>query len=137
MKEIKLFKYNRTTYAINSTFELLVDLTDKFSFKHELYGMMGNEFRRMLPDMIEEKMCSHIRRWNHLYKDIIEYTNLAPKNLDICPVTKGIYWTRNYVIRPDELPNLPFNCKKLKSVWTFFYQNEFDIQLAFYVVEDI
>lgn len=131
-----LAKFNRTTFYFNTSFDLgQVDENWKLSI--EINGWMGNEFRKIIPDIENEDACSFLKTNKHVYPDLVNFSNFPPVNDDMCPRPPQHYWLANYVLDTSDLPQIPYNCKKVQAIFSCFYKNELEFKFAVTCVEDI
>lgn len=128
-------KYNRSTFALNlTTYVDIID--DDWSLRIESFGYMGNEYRKILPDFTRDQLCSFIKTTPYIYPDLLKFSNFPPQKPNMCPAPSKKYWLKNYNLDMTNIPDIPFNCKKLKGVWHFFYKNKVEAIIGVHAVEN-
>lgn len=134
--EYRVFKFNRTTYVINATADVY-GVDNNVTLTVDVYGMMGNEYRRILPEIVLKNFCSTANSTPYVYPDIVPFSNFPPQDINYkCPWEAKKYFIQNVIADMSSLPTMPFNVKKIKGIYSFVFGKELDFQFAVFLVED-
>lgn len=112
-------------------------IDDDWILNVEAYGWIGNEFRKLIPDINRPNFCSFLINNTYVYPDLLPNSNFPPLSSDMCPLPASTYWLSNYAIDSRNFPDLPFNCKKVKMIFSFQCADELEIKVAGTLVEDV
>lgn len=108
----KVGKFNRSTYAVNVNVSAAG--VGKMGAMYEVYSMMGNEFRLILPRIKYDDFCAYLRDRCEFYDDLRAHSNFPKRSNKMCPIVKGDYAVINYPIDFSRIRGIPFNPKKLR-----------------------
>lgn len=113
---LKVSKYNRTTWGLNCDLNLLKPLGDEVSLKIEMFGLQGNEYRKIMPTLKMMRFCSYLREDKFSYPDLVKASNFPPPGPNMCPFKSMFYSVRNagLSLRRQNFP-IPYNVKKIKT----------------------
>lgn len=131
-------KYNRTTSILNSSFKLITEFDDDSSLEIEVFGFQGNEYRKFLPTIKFEKVCTKMNEDTIIYPDLVKVSNFPPQGPDFCPFpVNSNYKVENYLldIENANVP-VPFNIRKVKVTMRFYANKILALDVVYYVVAD-
>lgn len=78
LTELRISKFNRTTYVYNTVVEYFVDIDDKFEMEMNFYynRLNNNQYRRTLIRVPRENLCKLVDKYYKLF-----YTAVHEKNI--------------------------------------------------------
>lgn len=98
----------------------MMPISDDAMLEIDYYGMQGNEFRRVLPNMEIKDFCTFLKNDTAVYMNVVAASNLPPQGDDMCPMRGGEYKVENYRL---DLSNatftLPQGVRKIKLIMYF------------------
>lgn len=116
---------------------VVVSLDNNWTNIIEVNGMIGNEYRKLIPDLVYKNYCNELGQTKILYSDIVKSSNLPPQGQDyVCPWPKQQYSIKNYAIDMTSVPQFPFNCKKFKFVFSYLNNETIMMKFAVFLVEE-
>lgn len=131
---VNINKFNRTATVLNSNLGLQVPLSDDFSMEIEVFAMQGNEYRKFLPNINLDKLCSFLQNDKTAYGGVVEASNFPPQSPDMCPIPPKLYKIENYLL---DLSNATFSIpnyiKMLKLINTFSNSDQKVLSVAVYI----
>lgn len=134
--DVRVSKFNRTTYIINGNATLAIPLSDDYNLRYEFFGMQGNEYRKIYPDMVEKKMCTFLRNSKLFYHTLPRHSNLPEQDENMCPIKEGDYYIRNYMATTGGVQAIPFSLKLYKIKFTYYILQEMELSGAVYIEAD-
>lgn len=132
----RVSKFNRSTFCMNMNFELTKGLDDNLTMDVEIFGWMGNEFRKIIPNINRPNLCTCLNTDQYLYPDLVNISNFPPQSPNLCPMPPGKFFINNFVIDTTKLPYFPFGCSKIKAILSFLDGEELEFKIATIGVED-
>lgn len=130
-------KFNRTAYIVNLAFEILIDIDDDWSIIAEIFGMQGNEYRKIVSNINVDNLCSKVISLEYFYDDIQVNSNLPPRSPDMCPIKAGSYEAHDILFDMSKVPvTLPLGIKKYKVVYHHLYKNLDILTVAVYYIAE-
>lgn len=94
----RITRFNRTTYVVESVFELMVDLTNEYNFESSFYysRSKNNQYTKMPFHLPKTPMCEYFEKHfkNHIMKDISSKPNNPEYKIaeSLCPLKKVIFF---------------------------------------------
>lgn len=93
----RITRFNRTTYVVESVFELMVDLTNEYNFEGSLYysRSKNNQYTKMPFHFPKISMCEYLEKY--LKNDLLQDKSSRPDKPDyklvdsVCPLKKVIF----------------------------------------------
>lgn len=109
-------------------------MDDNFAMEIEVYAMQGNEYRKLLPNINIDKLCSVFREDKTAYDGVVRSSNFPPQSPGMCPIPPKLYKIENYLL---DLQNatftIPNNVKMIKLINTFASMNQNVLSVAIYI----
>lgn len=117
---LSIKKFNRTTTVLNSDLILLKTLGDECVIKAEVFGMQGNEYRKVLPTIRIDKCCTFLTEDKIVYPTLRNHSNVPEKGPNMCPFLPNYYYFKNVILELDKSGGIPvpYNTRKIKAVIT-------------------
>lgn len=129
-------KFNRTTTVLSGILDAKFPIDNNITLSIELFGMQGNEFRKIIPTIKMTDICTTLIN-NTFYKSVSEISNFPSPSKDLCPIPVEHYTVTDY--RP-ELPEKNFMLSyalKQSKVIVHFYRNQiYLLTVVFYIVTE-
>lgn len=132
--EVRVTKYNRTSYIIQGRGSILIPFSDDFNLRYEIYGMQGNEYRKIYPDFIEKKMCTFLQKSKLMYHTLVgPHSNLPPQAEGMCPWEPKEYWIKDYLANTGSIQMVPFGLKMIKIMFYYYHLEDLEVSGSIYV----
>lgn len=134
--QVSVSKYNRTSYIVSGSGILTKPFNDEFSLRYEIFGMQGNEYRKVIPDFVKNKMCTFFKESNLIYNTIVPFSNIPPQSNNMCPWEPKKYWIKEYLGNIGGVQSVPFGMKFIKIQFTYYHLKVVEISGAIYLEVD-
>jgi hypothetical protein len=106
-KDLRIKKFNRTTYVLNGAYELRKPIHDEMTYLFEGFNLQGGQYKKMFEN-IQKKPCSFIFKPLHRkYIEDFRKASSTPIKLDVCPIAPMNNTLTNYVLKDYGL--IPFH----------------------------
>lgn len=129
-------KFNRTTTIINSIYEANFPIDDDTWLKIELYGLQGNEFRKIIPTFELKNLCKVLKN-NTFYKGVSEVSNFPSPSKDLCPIPVEHYTIENYRFEvPESNFMLSYSFRQTKVIVNYYKDETCIAIVAFYIINE-
>ncbi|XP_071443157.1 uncharacterized protein CheA7a [Hetaerina americana] len=123
---VKMVKYNRSTSALNGTFDFLKGPRPELLVSIEGYEKVGTQYMLSGIQVKEENLCVLLEKYGNL---VFSPDDTITSNFKMkCPIKKGTYFIENY--RPDE-NNMPEDVPG--NDWRFDLKGRYPEQVDTYV----
>lgn len=84
-------KYNRTATVLNSILITKKPITDDYLVDVDVFGMQGNEYRKIMPNIVKRNLCTFLLEDDICYPKIVKSSNFPPQGPTMCPIAAGNY----------------------------------------------
>ncbi|EDS44154.1 conserved hypothetical protein [Culex quinquefasciatus] len=134
---LRVRKFNRTTYTLNGTATLLMDLDDSYEVAVKFaYSSLGNNQFNEYPMKIPQKnVCRYLveeyAEYQHMWVGNTNLPKIPKGTTEYCPLAKGEYWIKD--LAPDATSIPPVVPAGLwRMTMEFWKQNSLDFQILVY-----
>ncbi|GLV31285.1 Chemosensory protein A 56a [Carabus blaptoides fortunei] len=99
-------KISNTDYKITAYLNVFKEeVNDEDGIILQLYSFHNNKYR-LTPIQVARKTCQFLNmEWQYVKHNIKKYGNMPTS----CPMKKGLYYVKDFIVYPATLPNLPWD----------------------------